>query len=562
MNIDPVTLAVIQNGLTQVVDEMDLAQEKTAFSSIISEALDRANGIYHRDNAEVIVQGRRSLPLFVGVMQETTRSVVERRLDDLAPGDVIIVNDPYLGGTHLMDVKCVRPFFYEGQLWCYLANSAHWADTGGYVPGGFASGATEVQQEGLRIPPTHIVREDVYNEEIVEFIMANCRVPLERLGDLRSQIGALRVGERRLTALLDRYGADIVDTAILELKERSERQMRAHIRSIPDGIYDFQSFMDSDGVVNKPLSIELTVRVDGSDLYFDLSRSDPPCKGPMNTPWAATMTAVYIAVMHMFPDVPINAGCFVPLHIKKPVNTFLFAEYPRPCSGAAAEVSQRICETVLAALGKALPERAYAGAFGTAGNISIGGYDPERQAAYVMYYFSGGGYGGNWSGDGLSNGVNLISCAKSQPFEILEQDYPVLFEATGLRESSAGAGERRGGFGIQYKVTLRRGHAVASFMMDKGVIPPHGLLGGKDGNLTEIEVGQGGTVTRPEHVSKGSGFELEAGDWIQIRTPSGGGFGDPASRDRSLIQEDVRRQYMTAEEAAEDYGIEVETAAE
>ena len=152
--------------------------------------------------------------------------------------------------------------------------------------------------------------------------------------------------------------------------------MRAHIRSIPDGIYDFQSFMDSDGVVNKPLSIELTVRVDGSDLYFDLSRSDPPCKGPMNTPWAATMTAVYIAVMHMFPDVPINAGCFVPLHIKKPVNTFLFAEYPRPCSGAAAEVSQRICETVLAALGKALPERAYAGAFGTAGNISIGGYDP------------------------------------------------------------------------------------------------------------------------------------------------------------------------------------------
>jgi N-methylhydantoinase B len=561
MTIDPVTLAVIQNGLTQVVDEMDLAQEKTAFSSIISEALDRANGIYHRDNAEVIVQGRRSLPLFVGVMQETTRSVVEI-LPDLAPGDVIIVNDPYLGGTHLMDVKCVRPFFYDGELWCYLANSAHWADTGGYVPGGFASGATEVQQEGLRIPPTHVVRNDVYEQEIVDLIMANCRVPLERLGDFRSQVGALRVGEKRLTALLDRYGKDTVDAAIAELKTRSERQMRAHIENIPDGSYDFECFIDSDGVVNEPLSVDLTVLVDGSDLYFDLSRSSPPCKGPMNTPWAATMTAIYIAVMHMFPDVPINAGCFVPLHIDKPKGTFLYAEYPRPCSGAAAEVSQRICETALGALGKALPERAYAGAFGTAGNISIGGYDPASESAYVMYYFSGGGYGGNWSGDGLSNGVNLISCAKSQPFEILEQDYPVLFGVTGLREDSAGPGERRGGLGIQYTVTLRRGHAVASFMMDKGVIPPHGLHGGDVGTLTEIEVGQGDAVTRPEHVSKGSGFELEAGDWVTIRTPGGGGFGDPAARDRALIEEDVRREYMTAEKAVEDYGVVVETAAE
>ena len=561
MTIDPVTLAVIQNGLTQVVDEMDLAQEKTAFSSIISEALDRANGIYHRDDSSVIVQGRRSLPLFVGVMQETTRSVVELR-PDLEPGDVIIVNDPYLGGTHLMDVKCVRPFFYEGEVWCYLANSAHWADTGGYVPGGFASGATEVQQEGLRIPPTHIVRGDVYDQEIVDFIMANCRVPLERLGDLRSQIGALRVGEKRLTALLDRYGKDTVDAAIVELKARSEHQMRAHIETIPDGSYDFQCFMDSDGVVNEPLTVDLTVRVDGSDLYFDLSRSSPPCKGPMNTPWAATMTAIYIAVMHMFPDVPINAGCFEPLHIDKPKGTFLYAEYPRPCSGAAAEVSQRICETALGALGKALPERAYAGAFGTAGNISIGGYDPVRESAYVMYYFSGGGYGGNWSGDGLSNGVNLISCAKSQPFEILEQDYPVLFEMTGLRESSAGHGERRGGLGIQYTVRLRRGTAVASFMMDKGVIPPHGLLGGRDGSLTEIEVGQGDAVSRPEHVSKGSGFELEAGDWVTIRTPGGGGFGDAAGRSRARIEEDVRRGYLTAEEAAGAYGVEVETAAE
>ncbi len=559
--VDPVTLAVIQNGLTQIVDEMDLAQEMTAFSSIISEARDRANGIYMLDSGEVVVQGRHSLPLFVGVMQATTRSVIERGLD-LGPGDVVIVNDPYLGGTHLMDVKCVRLFFYKGNPWCYLSNSAHWADIGGNVPGGFASQATEIQQEGLRIPPVRIVRDGEYDQDIVDLILTNCRVPRERLGDLRSQVGALAVGERRLTALLDRYGEDTVEASIVELKARSERQMRAHIEALPDGRYDFTCYMDSDGIVNQPLAINLEMTVEGSGLYFDLSKSAAPCKGPMNTPWATTQTAIYIGVMHMFPDVPINSGCFEPIHIARPEGTFLDARYPRPCSGAAAEVSQRVCETTIGALGKALPERAYAGAFGTAGNISIGGWDPDRQRAFVMYYFSGGGYGGNWAGDGLTNGVNLISCAKTQPFEILEQLYPVLFEEMGLREGSAGAGRQRGGFGIHYRVKLLRGHATASFMMDKGRIPPHGIQGGKEAALTEIEISQSGTVTRPEHYSKGSGYALEPGDWVDVRTPGGGGLGPPGERDPTRVEIDVRRGYMTPEEAERDYGFRESEAAQ
>ena len=559
MTIDPVTLAVIGNALTQITDEMDLAQEKTAFSSIISEARDRANGIYHEDNGEVIAQGRRGLPLFVGVMQATTKAVIDRGMS-LAEGDVVIVNDPYLGGTHLMDVKCVRPFFYDGELWCYLANSAHWADTGGVVPGGFASSATEIQQEGLRVPPTRIVRAGEYDQEIVDLILANCRVPLERLGDLRSQVGALTVGERRLKALLDRYGKDTVEAAIAELKTRSERQMRAHIEEIPDGVYDFTCWLDSDGVVNEPLEVALTMKVSGSDLHFDLSASSPPCKGPMNTPWASTQTGVYIAVMHVFPDVPINSGCFLPIHIEPPTGTFLYAEYPRPCSGAAAEVSQRVCEAAIGALGRALPDRAHAGAFGTAGNISIGGYDPEKDRAYVMYYFTGGGYGGNWAGDGHSNAVNLIAFAKTQPYEILEKAYPVLFSDTNLHQDSAGAGRHRGGLGVGYKATLRRGQATVSFMMDKGRIPPHGILGGADGALTEIEISQGGRVTRPEHFSKGSNFALEAGDWVWVRTPGGGGLGDPRERDPALVRRDLARGYITPGRARDDYGFDPEPA--
>lgn len=250
--IDPVTLAVIQNGLRQIASEMDLVHEKTSFSPVISEAFDRSNGIYHRDTGEVIAQGEMGLPIFVGVMQFTTQAVIERRRD-LEPGDIIIVNDPYLGGTHLMDVKMVKPFYYKGKLWCYLSNTGHWPDTGGMVPGGFATKATEIQQEGLRIPPVKLYRRGEMVQDIVDMILTNIRVPEERIGDIKAQVGALTVGERRLTELLDRYGADTVEASIAELKRRSEQQMRAYIAGVPDGTYRFSSFIDSDGIVNEPL---------------------------------------------------------------------------------------------------------------------------------------------------------------------------------------------------------------------------------------------------------------------------------------------------------------------
>ena len=220
--------------------------------------------------------------------------------------------------------------------------------------------------------------------------------------------------------------------------------------------------MDSDGIRDEPLWDRARLEVKGSDIHFDFSRSSPPCRGPMNTPFAATQSAVYIGVRHMFPDVPINAGGFEPIHIAEARGTFLHAEYPRPVAGAAAECSQRVVEAVLGALGRAMPDRAYAGPFGTAGNFSLGGYDPKRDRHYVMYYFSGGGYGGYWSGDGHTNACATIAFTQTQPFEVLEPHYPVLFEEASLREDSAGAGEYRGGFGIQLQgeAAARRGLGV------------------------------------------------------------------------------------------------------
>jgi hypothetical protein len=279
MTIDPVTLAVIQNGLRQVASEMDLVHEKTSFSPVISEGFDRSNGIYDRTTGEVVAQGELGLPIFVGVMQFTTQAVIERRRD-LEPGDVILVNDPYLGGTHLMDVKMVRPFYYRGRLWCYLSNTGHWPDTGGMVPGGFSATATEIVQEGLRLPPVKLVRRGEICQDIIDIVLNNIRVAEERIGDIRAQLGALSVGEKRLTQLLDRYGVETVDAAITELRAGSERLMRAHIDSIPDGTYSATAIVDSDGIVDRPLEVVLDMTVSGSDIHFDLSRSSPPCRWP------------------------------------------------------------------------------------------------------------------------------------------------------------------------------------------------------------------------------------------------------------------------------------------
>ena len=341
MTLDPVTLAVIQNGLRQVASEMDLVHEKTSFSPVISEGFDRSNGIYDRMTGEVVAQGELGLPIFVGVMQFTTQAVIQRRRD-LEPGDVILVNDPYLGGTHLMDVKMVRPFYYRGRLWCYLSNTGHWPDTGGMVPGGFSATATEIVQEGLRLPPVKLVRRGKICQDIIDIVLNNIRVAEERIGDIRAQLGALSVGEKRLTQLLDRYGVETVDAAISQLKDGSERLMRAHIDSIPDGTYSATTIVDSDGIADRPLEVVLDMAVSGSDIHFDLSRSSPPCRGPMNSVWATTQSAVYVAMKHIFPDVPIHAGCFAPINIAPPDGTFLYARYPRPVAGCAAEGLSRL----------------------------------------------------------------------------------------------------------------------------------------------------------------------------------------------------------------------------
>jgi N-methylhydantoinase B len=557
--LDPVTLAVIQQGLIQICNEMDLAFVRAAFSPVISEALDRSDGIYHRDTGDLIAQGDLGLPVFVGTMQFSTQAVIARA-KNVKPGDVYIVNDPYLGGTHLMDVKFVKPFFHGGRLFAWLANTGHWPDIGGSVPGGFSANATEVEQEGLRLPPVKLYKEGVLDEEILSIIFANIRIADQRIGDIKAQAAALAIGEKRFTALLDRYGEDTVEPAIAELRRRAAQQMRAKIATIPDGVYAGQAYVDSDGVEDRPLEIALKIRKSGSELSFDLSGSSPPCRGPMNSVIATTKSSIYLAIKHVFPEVPINAGTFEPLHIAEPHGTFLYATYPRPVSGCAAEVSQRIAEAVFAALVKAIPDRLFAAPAGTSGNFVLGGRDPLKQRNYVMYLFTGGGYGGSAALDGITNGCSTIGISKTAPLEVIEQYYPVLFEEYALAEGSGGAGRQRGGFGIRYTVRLRRGEAQASFVMDHGRVGPQGVLGGADGGVNTVRVQQAGRAYVPPHLSKDQDIHIAPGDCITVSTPGGGGYGAPFERTPALVARDVGRGYYTLAQARALFGVALDDA--
>ncbi len=552
--LDPITLGVVQNSFQQICNEMDLTFVRSAFSPVITEGQDRADGIYHRDTGELIAQGDFGLPIFVGTMQETTQSVIARA-KTIEDGDIFAINDPYLGGTHLMDVKFVKPFFYRGRLFAWLANTGHWPDIGGSVPGGYSARATEIEQEGLRLPPVRLFKRGELDDELLSIIMSNIRVGKERLGDIKAQAAALDVGAVGLTKLIDRYGESVVEAAIVELRSRATQQMRAKIRDIPDGVYRSETIVDSDGVDDRPLLVRLAILKENEDLFFDLSESSPPCRGPMNSVISTTRSAIYLAIKHVFPDVPMNAGIFDALHVAEPKGTFLFAEYPRPVSGCSAEVSQRIAEAVFDALVKAIPDKLFAASAGTCGNMGIGGYDPEKGTHYVMYYFTGGGYGGSREVDGLSNGCSITGISKMQPVEVLEQLFPVLFEEFSLAERSGGAGFRRGGYGVQYAIRLRRGQARASFVMDHGRVGPPGALGGKDASLNDVEILLSGQTYRPPHASKDQDIMMSEGDLITVRTPGGGGYGDPFEREPELVARDVRRGYFDTDDAARDYGV-------
>lgn len=554
MTLDPLTLAVVNGSLEEVVEEMDRIVERAAFSPVISQARDRASGIYKGATGEVIVQGESGLPIFIGAMQFSTQAVLEEiGREDISPGDLFIVNDPYSGGTHLMDVKLVKPVFLGDDLFVFLSNTGHWIDVGGSVPGGFPVSATEIFQEGLRIPPVKLFERGVMNRSVLSLILRNIRVPHESRGDLMAMVNALDVGDTRLREVVRRFGRETIEACIAILEERSEAQMRESIRKIRPGRYTFEDFMDNDGITAEPLRIALDLDVADGRMRFDLSRSSPPCQGPMNLARSTAISALLVGVKHCFPDVPVNAGCFRPLEFVVPDSTFLGATPPQPVSGFA-EVSQRVMDVVFGALNQAMPDALFAAPMATANNLTLAGRR-EDGSRFVAYLFHGGGHGGNDETDGLVHASPTLSISRIQPLEILERRYPVRYRRYAIREDSGGPGRNRGGCGTEYDLEMLVDGIRVSICGDRASFGPFGVAGGGAGARNEVEFVIQGRNHRPPLLAKQDGITLNRGDRIVIRSPGGGGYGEPFARPIDTVVEDIRLGYVHPGSAPRDYGV-------
>jgi N-methylhydantoinase B len=556
--MDPVTLAVLKGRLEQIADEMDATLFRTAFNPIIAEAHDASHGIYDAATGATLVQGKSGLPIFVGAMAFAVALVIDKARRDGGPrdGDVYVFNDPYEGGTHLSDFKLVRPFFRAGKLYCYLASVGHWHDVGGNVPGNYNPAATESFQEGMLIPPVKLFERGEWRQDVVDILQANSRLPDSLYGDLNGQVNALDLGAERLGALLDDYGDDTVAEAMRELRRRAATLVGAYIEALPDGTYSAEDWLDNDGIVDEPLKIALDLKIRGGRMSFDFSRSAPACAGPVNISRATTVACCYVALKHIFDDVPANAGVLEPIDFVLPENSILNARRPRPVGGYT-ETILRIIDLVFQVFAVLAPERSNGAAYGTINALSLAGHRADGRR-WVMFSFFGGGHGGHPKGDGLNHGNAPISTATIPPFEILEAAYPVQFTEWALRPDSGGAGRHRGGLGAVYEIELLEESAEAFIFGERSRFRPPGVLGGGAGAANRFRYQQGDGMHEPPLASKMTGIRLKRGQRVRLETPGGGGYGPAHERAPAAVAEDVRLGYVSREAARCDYGVVID----
>jgi N-methylhydantoinase B len=557
MTLDPVTLAVLKGRLEQIADEMDATLYRSAFNPIIAEARDACHGIYDAETGATLVQGTKGLPIFVGAMSFAVQAVIRRVRNGtpLDPGDTFIFNDPYEGGTHLNDFRLVRPVFRQGKLFCWIASVGHWLDIGGNVPGGYNPRATESHQEGVRIPPVKLIRAGVMQQDVLDILDANTRVPQSNWGDLNGQLNALDLGERRLVQLIEEQGETTLLTALSALTERAAALMEAEIRTLPEGSFSFEDYLDNDGVTDERLTIALDMTIRDGRMMLDFSRSSPACLGPINISRATSVAACYVALKHAFPDVPANAGVLRPIEFVIPDSSLLAAGPPRPMAGYT-ETILRLIGVIFGALGKAVPGRATAAPFGTINALSLSGQRNDG-TRWVMFSFFGGGFGGNPETDGLHHANNPISTATIPPAEILEAAYPVMFTQWALRPDSGGLGEHRGGVGAVYEIeALSPGVTEVALLGERGRYAPFGVTGGHDGALNRFAWQTDAGWESPPMASKVVGVKINAGQRVRLESPGGGGWGDPTARPREAVARDIRLGFVSAEAAARYYGYD------
>ncbi len=553
--IDPTTLAVLAGRMEQIADEMDATLFRAAFNPIIAEAHDASHGIYHAQSGDTLIQGKSGLPIFVGVMALGVKAVIEKakKDDDLADGDIFIFNDAHIGGTHLSDMRLIQPYYYNEELFCFLASVGHWHDVGGAVPGNYNPAATDVFQEAVVIPPVRLARAGKLNQDIIDILMRNTRLPQSAQGDLNGQLSALDLGVQRMDELLNEYGAVTVKNALVALSDSAESLMRSEIEALPNGRWEAEDFLDNDGIVDEPLAIKVALEISNDELTIDFAGTAMQCAGPVNIALPTTLATAYVALKHLFPNLPANAGVMRPVNVLVPEGSILSAEFPAP-TGGYTETILRMIDTIFCAAAQASQTLSVANAYGTINALCIAG-KRDNGKPWVMFSFYGGGHGANCDGDGLNHGNAPISTATIPPMEILEAAYPVMFRQWALRPDSAGAGKFQGGMGAIYEIEVLEDNGAEAFLFgERGKFPPQGIAGGSTAALNRCHYENDGQWHSPPMVSKMRQVTLKQGEAVRLETPGGGGFGKASERDPDSIATDVHAGLISEDYADSVYG--------
>jgi len=554
--IDPITLEVLTQALISTVREMRATVCRTASSVAIYDAKDFSCGLFGPDS-QVVAQSE-DIGSHVVPLPWSVRSAMAKLGDTLAPGDVILVNDPYTGGTHLNDVTIIYPVFRDGRLIFFPAVRAHWADVGGMVPGSMSGKATEIYQEGIRIPPVKIIEGGKMNAAALDLLLANMRVPEERLGDLQASITACRVAEMRIHEICERHGVEkLLEVVRLDLN-RAEARMRACIASLPDGTVYYEDYLETFiGGKFEPLLLPLALTIEDDRMIADFTGASPQVPFPVNSTAAVSAAAVFIAVKSIFdPKAPLNQGSFRPIEVIAPAGTIVNVQRPAP-AGSHGEIRKRVIATMVGALAQVTPDRVAGDLCRTSFHNLLGGYDTRKKREWVHYEWSAGGNGAFAEDDGPSAMATIDwgDLVTVQSSEVMETRMPLIVESSRLAIDSGGAGTTRGGLSMQRAMRVLAPEARYSLLSDGAIVPAFGVLGGLSGFPVGSWIDRNGVIEDFDTPGKVAGHLVEEGATVVVRSAGGGGYGDPLLRDVERVALDVREGYVSPTAALRLYGV-------
>ncbi len=554
--IDPITLEVVTEGLISIVREMRATVFRTARSVAIYEAKDFSCGLF--DAAAQVVAQSEDIGAHVVPLPWSVQAAMAELGEDLAPGDVILLNDPYRGGTHLNDVTLIHPLFEDGRLILFPAVREHWADVGGMTPGSLSGLATEIYQEGLRIRPIRIVERGRLNRAAMDLILDNMRVPDERLGDFHAGLAACKTAEHRIREVVGRYGLPTVLECIRMNLARSEARMRERIASLPDGEVYFEDYLETfpEGRF-EPLLLPLSLRIRGETLTADFTGASPQVPAPVNSTLAVTAASVFITLKSVLdPDAPLNHGSFRPIEVVAPEGTIVNVK-PHAPAGSHGEIRKRVIAVMVGALAQVVPELVAGDLFRTSFHNLVGGIHPRTRRQFVHYEWASGGNGAFAEDDGPSAmaSIDWGDLNTVQPTEVLESRFPLVIESSAMATDSGGDGRRRGGLAMRRELRLTGPEAAYSVLGDGAVVPAFGVLGGRSGVPVSSHVRRRGETRPFATPGKVSGFHMIRDDVLVLQSAGGGGYGDPLDREPDRVAADVREGLVSFARARDAYGV-------